>query len=142
MYRCLLYYQICEPYNSFTHKKPFLYRLFVPLNYPDIDPVHLHMLVDGNDQALAAVNDPGLYKVSGLRLHLNDHIRRLNGKPPCVGDIGSQKRSLLPGTLVIVLVEFFQLFVRHSAVLQKAADLLLAQFQGLRLVLELFQPVV
>ena len=49
------------------------------------------MFIDGDDQALAAVDEPGLHKAGGFWFYLDNHVGGLDVEALGAGDIGGKE---------------------------------------------------
>ena len=80
-----------------------------PFHRPYIDSVHLDMIVHRDHQTLPPVNDPRLYKIRPVRVHLDDNVRCLNIELSCLRNIGCQKGRLLSCFLLFFNLKVFLL---------------------------------
>ena len=100
--------------------------------------VYLHAAVNGNNQALAAVNLAGFDEVGAVRIDFDDDIRGFDFKSAGVGNVAGIDGSLFAGGFIEVLVKCGELFFLDAAVLKKIADLVLVENKRFRLILVFF----
>ena len=81
------------------------------------DSVYLHTSINGDDQALAAVDLAGFDEIGAVRVDFDDDIRCLDFKGPGVGDIACVDGSFFTGGFIEVLVKGGKLFFLDAAVL-------------------------
>ena len=81
------------------------------------DSVYLHTSINGDDQALAAVDFAGFDEIGAVRVDFDDDIRCLDFKGPGVGDIACVDGSFFTGGFIEVLVKGGKLFFLDAAVL-------------------------
>ena len=80
------------------------------------DSVYLHTSINGDDQALAAVDLAGFDEIGAVRVDFDDDIRCLDFKGPGVGDIACVDGSFFTGGFIEVLVKGGKLFFLDAAV--------------------------
>ena len=100
------------------------------------------MIVHRDHKALPSVDDPCLYEIRPLRIHLDDDIRRLNVELSRLCDIRCKKGRLLPSVLLIVPVKVLHLLRRDAALLEDLLHVCLVQLERLRLFLVLLDQIV